>query len=429
MAGFFSDIQSLYDAKYGGRHLAFALKALARHEMDSFQHILTFAATSRGLSPKCKAALSARNKDSTEVVDTEYLYGGKNGGLRSKRADLVLLKDDQPRVLFEIKDEDQKSAANLEQLRRYVDWCRQTDTPLIHVSRYPLEGEDRDYLLENSNVIASLSYGDVHTSLEKVRTSPLAHMIREYLEDLGAMRYRKLDLSKKSRDYASLKFWARRFLDVTLVNAGKNRTDRSIESFPAHLACLFGNLEFFGSRIREANPKLIRQRFSREFKRELNPPTRQTVPQLVSWAKRVGGVTEKLVAAKHGTAEQDKLAEQLAHVLRHGPDERYLSFHAYALLHPPGKKRLSTTDNVCIWLEYYLVKEGEGDILLGHSVGIDCPRHGVEEEDFHDYNRQFPEEAVAWRSIKASIQKLQKRALARMPSGKQKDALGGLALS
>jgi hypothetical protein len=261
MSGFFSDIRSLFDAKYSGRYLALMLRELGRREPELFARVFD-------LHPNvCKSIRKGEMK-----IECEWHFETKQGAKR--RADLAVLEGGEPILLVEVKEDDVKSPRNPEQLADYLSMlsaaAASSDRQIrfVHVSRFSPISEDRAALQKAKNVgksVDSLRYREIYEALQQ-DCGPIGYMLREYLEDIRVASYSAIDLApeKHGKSLACLLTDMLGFPDR--AGLGKLHSDTAISHVPDLFTILFGNLEVLADWVKEHNQNIFHTRFTRGFR-------------------------------------------------------------------------------------------------------------------------------------------------------------------
>jgi hypothetical protein len=104
MNSFFSQIQSYFDASYGGRYVETILSTIGERDPR----------LARGLTGQ-------KGKYSYQ---TEFRFPGRDF-VRIADLALIDLENELPRYLIEIKYDDHRSPKNAGQLEDYVEYCRE----------------------------------------------------------------------------------------------------------------------------------------------------------------------------------------------------------------------------------------------------------------------------------------------------------------
>lgn len=253
MTGLFYDIRSYFDQRFSGRYISRLLRELARHEASSFCMIVEFAASS------CDHdwhRICADLRHGQATVECEWRFAGRRG---IRRADLAVLREGQPVLFFEVKEDDAANPANLAQTLDYLS----RRLPLIHLSRFPPEGLDGRALgaaARRGRPVASIRYRDVHRLLRSVER-PFATMLCDYLEDIAVGTYRPIDLRTEERPLA---FMMTQMLGFPHAQGlGRLHAREAVSAFPQLLQRMFDDLEYVAEWIHQANRSNIKTRFTR----------------------------------------------------------------------------------------------------------------------------------------------------------------------
>lgn len=266
---FFYSIRNLFKQEYHGRYFAILLRELARHEPSSFEALFEL------LSKRNKRFdfqfLSKELRHGNLEVTKEYEFFRGKTSRRGRFADLALLRQGIPIVLFEIKEFDGKNKGNSDQIAQYINEISNGEAKssgFVFVSRFAPESNIARQLDDASKTlpVASIRYYELYRLLKERagRENPLARMICDYMEDIGVTGYRKIDLKN---DQKQLIFLLTQLLGFPNRN-GMGRwqaSDNAVAGAPDLLAKLYGNLEMLGDWLRTANPDLIKVRFRRRF--------------------------------------------------------------------------------------------------------------------------------------------------------------------
>lgn len=261
MTGFFTDVRGYFNVKYSGRYLSRILCELARHEPESFALIFGLAASKLG--PEQAGVLKSLsrqlcNKGGVVEAECETSFPGSVSG---RRADLTLLKEREPMVFFEVKEDDVKNPRNSDQLDDYLKQAAK-GIPFIHLSRYSLEPSELKKIQRAAkrNPVVSLRYREIYKALFR-EGGPVSCMVCEYLEDLGMASYKSINLES-----STLKWGVAQMLGFPHAHGlGKINSLETVTQFPAMLQSIAGNLEFLGETVKDENDE-IRKVFSRGFR-------------------------------------------------------------------------------------------------------------------------------------------------------------------
>ena len=258
MTGFFYDIRGLFNAKHGGKYMCLLLRELALREANVFAKIFKLTANQ-------KVGLARRKIQ----VELEFSFDVIiSGTARRRRADLALLDKGEPILIIEVKEDDVNNPANQEQLADYMLYLKQLskDVRFAHVSRYTPNDSDRQQLAKAKRkriAVQSLRFRTIYEGVQNNK-SPLCEMVGEYLEDIGVATYQSIDLAKQSK---AISFFLVQTLGFTHKHGlGKLNSQSSITALPNLLTSFFGNLEVLGEWVKNANPSLFAQRFSRRYR-------------------------------------------------------------------------------------------------------------------------------------------------------------------
>lgn len=252
---FFSSIQNALSTKFSGRLLSLAIGELGRHDPSAFCELL---------SDINKHILTKQQAGQIMAGDAQFLLEWAR--VRGRRADLAVLLNGEPVLLFEIKEDDVAAAGNEAQLDDYLTFIarREGKTRFIHLSRYPPKKTLRRLAAAEKNGTAfDVRYRQLLDVLidrgeRSTRASPVGRMIKEYLEDIGVDAFRQIDLTEDSSALTFLLVQVGALKHFT----GKRRLQSqiSVRRGIALLAELVGNANALGGWLHEANLSLLKQR-------------------------------------------------------------------------------------------------------------------------------------------------------------------------
>lgn len=240
--GFFSRIQSNLNSSYKGRLLALILAELGRQEPRSFSAFLR-SVLGRGL--EIEDARAVRNGQAQFDVEWRYQSG--------RAADLAVLVDGAPIVLFEIKEDDVNSPRNPQQ---FEDYCRHVKMhercSFVHLSRFPPMSHVFRYVGER---VEDVRYRHLFDSVSRHESgaseaAPVSTMLREYLEDIGVNRYESIS----SDEWSALTFLVVQMGNFPHAHSlGKLQTHLNTRLAPRILDRLLGNVKVLAERLYELN--------------------------------------------------------------------------------------------------------------------------------------------------------------------------------
>ena len=339
MARLFYDIRNYFDQRFSGRYISRLLRELARHEPESFCQIIGFAARSYGQN---WGQISADIRQQKAVVDCEQVIGGAS---QKRIADLAILRDKQPILLIEIKEDDVRNPSNYAQILDYLE----LGLPFVYLSRFPPEGTGGGTLeaaMKEGQPVASMRYRDLHRILRD-NERPFAVMLREYLEDIGVGTYRQIEDEVKDR---SLAFALTQILGFPHAQGlGRLHTKEAIKAVPQLMQRMLDNLEYAAEWVRQANRPSIRTQFIRGFRP-------------IPWfdLRSLGKSVNKYVKTYDLSAEGDYLPGRAGQYVRGGE----VFFYAYGKnLSGPGvtpklQKKITCSSNLDLVSEFTAGKGG-----------------------------------------------------------------------
>ncbi len=258
---FFRVIQSNLNDRCSGRLLALILCELGRQEPDAFLRFLDAAAPRPSLSPSLRQSIAHGRAQ----FEREWPY--RPGRL----ADLGVLIDGQPVMLFEVKEDDVASPRNPAQLKDYLDHVETTPHPphFFHLSRYtPISALPGLRAAERSGRVHDLRYRHLHKAmreheLAQGHNAPISRMVREYLEDIGVNAYQTLNLTE---DRKALTFLVTQMSGFDHFHGlGRLHSADNAMRGPDLLKVLLGNAAAFGDWLAEPNQGLFRQKPKSRF--------------------------------------------------------------------------------------------------------------------------------------------------------------------
>lgn len=261
-ASFFRAVQSYLHNDFKGSLIALILRELGRQEPDAF---LRFVADV-GLSTAQKREIAGGKAQFTR----EWHYRSELSS-RHRYADLAVLLDGRPVLLFEIKEDDVASKRNPDQLRDYRHYiAHHSDPPIfVHLSRYtPVTALPEFGAQAWANRVHDLRYRHLFAAMaEHVATShgdaPVARMVHEYLEELGVNKYRYVDLDG---EHEALTFLVTQMCGFS-HRAGLGRLHSAERAMlgPDLLKRLLGNAAALGEWVAEGNSGLLKRRPTTRF--------------------------------------------------------------------------------------------------------------------------------------------------------------------
>lgn len=256
---FFGRIESHLKDKYSGRLMSLILAEIAKQEPKFFFRLLQAINKGKLISDK---SITPQLKGNYEV-EVEWKF--PNG----RRADLAVLIDAKPIIIFEVKVDDLKSDGNPAQLADYINWVACDPGCLfVHVSRYFSQSlSDELARAESSGRIISLRYRNLHDVAQQFAQegrSPLAAMLVEFLEEMGVTNYEKVDLETESKALTFLVTQVSGFPHFTGMGRLQDRTTTDLSA--QLLARLINNMKAIGEWLFESDSKSFSQKPQTRFK-------------------------------------------------------------------------------------------------------------------------------------------------------------------
>ncbi|MBS0479202.1 MAG: hypothetical protein JSR79_07880 [Proteobacteria bacterium] len=203
-----------------------------------------------------------------------------NGGAQFERewpyrtgrfADLAVLANGRPVMLFEVKENDVASPRNPAQLADYLHHvATEADPPhFFHLSRYtPISAPPALRAAAQSGRVHDLRYRDLYRAMRdhegaRGQQTPIARMVREYLEDIGVNVYQSLNLDE---DRTALTFLVTQMSGFDHFHGlGRLHSADNAMRGPDLLKTLLGNAAAFGDWLAEPNHGLFRQKPKSRF--------------------------------------------------------------------------------------------------------------------------------------------------------------------
>jgi hypothetical protein len=265
MERFFFNIRNYFRQKYHGRYFSILLQELAQNEPTSFRSILEHIKQDSEWPGWDDVAARICKRELT--VTREYKFSKPDQ--RRRHADLALVDEQIPVLLFEVKEYDGNNPYNPAQLTDYLTWVSDK-TGFVYISRFAPEPDAARRILAKRKTgapVASIRYHEIYNALKanlkRKPDCPLTRMICDYLEDIGVGTYRVIDLKKEG---TYLAFLLTQMLGFPHQQGmGKLHSDLAVSKAPELMRELFGNLEVLGEWARYKNRKLIGTRFARKL--------------------------------------------------------------------------------------------------------------------------------------------------------------------
>lgn len=263
---FFRVIQKRLSSDFSGSLFGLMLVELGRHEPHVFCEFLNRLWGGR-LVPAITRAIQAGEAQ----FEREYPF------VANRYADVAILVNGEPVVLLEIKEEDVDAPRNAAQHSDYLRWVeRESGSPsralpslFVHLSRYHARRVLHTPTRFTETVRAAF-YGDFYRVLSdctKSKHLPLAHMVMDYLEDIGVTSYQAINLQKQHK--------ALTFLGVQMLGFdpfagfGKLAATETTALSGRLLETLTQNAAVFGDWLYNDNLKLFSQQPIARFKTEV----------------------------------------------------------------------------------------------------------------------------------------------------------------
>ncbi len=419
MTGLFYDIRNYFDQGFSGRYISRLLRELARHEPESFCQIIGFAARSSGQN---WAQISTDIRQQKAVVDCEQVFGGAS---RKRIADLAILRDQQPTLLIEVKEDDVRNPSNYAQILDYL----KSGLPFVYLSRFPPEGRGGGTLeaaAKKGQPVASIRYRDLHRILRD-NERPFAVMFREYLEDIGVGTYRQIEDEITDR---SIAFALTQILGFPHAQGlGRLHTKEAIKAVPQLMQRMLDNLEYTAEWVHQANRPSIRTQFIRGFRP-------------IPWfdLKSLGNSVNKYVETYSLSREGDYLPGGAGQYLRGGE----VLFYAYGSIWsgPDVTPKLQKgKDYVRIELGFgFRVHRGKGRDRRGKARQPSRQRivkpflyvrfwgNGLDDAYHEKQSKVFPSEPVAMKTFAALLEKARTDACRKAKSAASKAAIQAIRI-
>jgi hypothetical protein len=261
---FFGRVRNYFKAKYAGRYFAVILAELAHSAPKAFAAIIHNA------FPKLLSEHFRALRAGELTVDLEWRFP-KRKGKKQRIADLaVYTEPENPILIIEVKDEDGRTKANVDQLQDYVTFVRMHNkktnsevrqTRFLLLSRYVPRLEDEQELKKASpkGAVENRRHGQIPSILSRMTGDPLVRMVCEYLEDAG-MTYQQINLNRDP-DRKALQYLCYQAFEKNVGPMTGGAT-----AIPQLMNKFFGNLEILGNWVHEHNGrKIFPQRFKRHF--------------------------------------------------------------------------------------------------------------------------------------------------------------------
>lgn len=261
---FFGSVRSYFKLEPHGRYFSVLLRELALSEPSSFCNLLSVIAAKDRSGWTKWGDISKQLRSKSLTVDREHRYVPK------RQADLCLLENGKAKVLFEIKEFDEKKKENPDQIKSYIDYISR-DAAFVFISRFaPERPVQRALMMHPDRPVIALRYYEIYDALKRCSgpSAPIARMICEYMEDINVVGYRAVNLKEEDRDLSL--FFAQQLGFPGRHGLRIRQSDDALAAIPGILSRLFGNLELLGEWIRgSGNEELIPVRFMRKF--EIQP--------------------------------------------------------------------------------------------------------------------------------------------------------------
>jgi hypothetical protein len=401
MPGFFLGIRSYFDAKHSGKYLALLLSELARREPRTFARIFD-------LPRDVSKALQIEEMQ----VACEWSFETRDG--RKRRADLALLSAGEPILLVEVKEDDFRNPNNTEQVADYISMLGTAPTknrrrPLfVHVSRFSPVAKDQEELARAVRLgkpVRLLRYRGIYEALSG-RSGPVGDMLRDYLEDIGVASYSGIDLEPE-QDGKSVAFLLTQVLGFPHRHGLRRlHSDRAITEVPALFKKLFGNLEVIGEWVKNANPLVFRNRFTRKFRPETTLDFRALQRGLEKIQHEEGELSEGVLPGNGS-------------LIRSGT----VTFYTQGKFSSPAKGKVRLGSNDWLYVELGFVFEiSKGSLDADNAFASRAPQvylyasfygRGLDEATTYSKPlRGFPNEKRAFKELRACLDRALRDALA-----------------
>jgi hypothetical protein len=263
MSSFFYSIRDYFKSEYNGRYFSILLRELAQNEPRSFCAIID--RVSQKSSSAHWKTISAGLREGTLNAICEHGFLGRT---QRRRSDVAFLRENRPVLFIEVKEFDNSSPTNPQQLADYLDRVRD-DLGLIYVYRFLPELEFYNKILrpmKQGKPVVPLSYDEIYEVLARQMEPdrPVAKLVCSYLEDIGVGIYTEIDL-KGDEGSASKFLLAQMLAFPQAAGMGRLQGADSVRKGPELLKKLLGNIEYIGEWIRDENLKIIPQHFNQRF--------------------------------------------------------------------------------------------------------------------------------------------------------------------
>lgn len=261
MTAFFASIRNFFKSEYHGRYLSVILQQIAQHEPRTFSLILEQVTSTSRLPFWREVSAGILNGELT--VRCEHSF---EGYMRTRRADLAVLRGDQPVVLMEVKEFDRLSPSNPDQLGDYLGKVSKS-VGFVHVHRFLPPFSERskiDKKIDRGWPVALLSYDQIYKAVTNAveERRALGALLCDYLEDIGVGIYRPVSRG----DRKALAFLMAQMLGFPhQAGMGKLQSDATVRRGPQLLSQLLGNIEVIAEWVRLPNEKIMRTHCSKRF--------------------------------------------------------------------------------------------------------------------------------------------------------------------
>lgn len=188
---FFGQIQSHLKTQHSGRLMSLILVELGRREPQAFVDFIN----SGSCIPHFQK-IEKRISRGDAQFETEWRF--ENG----RFADVAVLLDGAPVIVIEVKEDDLNSEISRAQLADYLEWVESNpQAHFIHFSRYfPQKASSFLKRAIKSGRVHDLRYRDLHraalANIKRQKNVSISFMCIEYLEEIGVINYRNIDLEK-----------------------------------------------------------------------------------------------------------------------------------------------------------------------------------------------------------------------------------------
>ncbi len=171
---FFTRIQKMFGASYGGRYLGLVLRELLREDPQVAQ----------ALWPGLRVA-------GVPQREVNYLSRSTRSGTSRRFADLALQSRDGGKLLalLEIKYDDEKAPKNHDQLGDYVRFAEREGICFTYLTKLTPPAADQRQLQNprRDSTIMTLSFNTLNRALDSMSSkgTPMVRLVRDYLEELA----------------------------------------------------------------------------------------------------------------------------------------------------------------------------------------------------------------------------------------------------